>query len=57
MLCFYVDYIRLGNYTTVYEACENSESLHIGTLIYFPYVLHLLKHLYKGVLREVTSFQ
>lgn len=42
----------------MYEAFENTEIFCTqGTLKYFPYVLHLLKHLYKGALREGTSFQ
>lgn len=54
---FSVDYIRLENYTIIYGAFENTEILCMqGTLIYFGYGLHLLKHLYKEALREVASF-
>lgn len=42
----------------MYKAFENTEIFCTqGTLMYFPYVIHLLKHLYKGALRERTSFQ
>lgn len=54
MFSFRIDYIRLGNYAIIYEDFENTEIFCTqGTLIYFPYVLHL----YKGALREGTSFQ